>query len=158
MKMLRRSGIAALAILALVTAAWAIQPGTSGTDKRLQQSGERSGVLIQVNNTATSVGAQTGTATLNAAGSGVITTPSIAITADSEYALTLTNSMIEAGDVVLASANLGSSAVGSIYVAEVKPAAGSVLIRVRNASGATTLAGTIQIRFLVIKQSALGSD
>lgn len=153
-----RIGLIAGALALSIGAALAIQPGTSGTEKRFQQQGLRSGVLIQANNTATSVGAQTGTATLNAAGSGVITTPSVAITADSEYALTLTNSMIEAGDVVLASTNLGSATVGKVYVAEVKPAAGSVLIRVRNASGASTLDGTIQVRFVVIKQNANGSD
>lgn len=150
--------IGALASIALAGAAFAIQPGTTGTEKNFQQQGLRSGVLIQKNNTATATGAQTATATLNSSGSGVITTASLAIPADSDYALTLTNDMIAAADVVLASVGMVSATVGKPYVAEVTESAGSVLIRIRNASGATTLDGTLKIKFLVVKQSVLGSD
>jgi hypothetical protein len=157
MKMLRRSGIAALAVLALVTAAWAIQPGTSGTDKGLQQSGVRSGVLIQLNNAAT---ASAGAATLNAAGSGVITTESLSSAAGSPYTLTLTNSMVAAADLVFATVQNGTNTGGDPYIQAVTPAAGSVVIRVGSATTtvSSALNGTLKIGFLIIKQSALGSD
>jgi len=157
MKMLRRSGIAALAILALVTAAWAIQPGTSGTDKRLQQSGERSGVLIQVNNTAT---ASAGAATLNAAGSGIITTEALSSAAGSPYTLTLTNNMVAAGDLVFATVQNALNTAGNPYIKTVTPAAGSVVIVVGNSTENSSAAfnNTLKIGFLIIKQSALGSD
>lgn len=155
---LRHALIGIVALAGFATAAWAIQPGTTGTEKRFQEQGLRSGVLIQKNNTATAtVAGSSGTATLNAAGSGVITTGSVATTADSDWSLTLTNNMIAAADIVLASVNLGTS-VGKPYISEVTPGAGSVVIKVRNASGASTMNGTIQIRFLVVKQSANGSD
>ena len=157
MKMLRRSGIAALAVFALVTAAWAIQPGTSGTEKRYQQSGVRVGVEIQLNNTATASG---GAVTLNAAGSGVITTESLSSAAGSPYTLTLTNNMVAAADVVLATVQNGTNTGGDPHIMAVTPAAGSVVIRVGNDTAAVSSAlnGTLKIGFLIIKQSALGSD
>lgn len=145
---------AALAFMG-ASAAYAIQPGTSGTEKRFQQQGLRSGVLIQKNNTAT---AAAGAATLNAAGSGVITSESITTAAGSDYTLTLTNNMIAAGDVVLGAVNLGSSTGGDPAFKSVTPAAGSAVFIIRNTTGSTSFNGTIQVRFLVIKQSATGSD
>ena len=157
MKMLRRSGIAALAVFALVTAAWAIQPGTSGTEKRLQQSGERTGVLIQLNNTGTASG---GAVTLNAAGSGIITSESLSSAAGSPYTLTLTNNMVAAADLVFATVQNGTNTGGDPYILAVTPAAGSVAIKVGNdtANVSTAFNGTLKIGFLIIKQSALGSD
>lgn len=148
---------AAVAMLALSAAAYAIQPGTTGTEKRFQQQGLRSGVLIQANNTAT---ATAGAATLNAAGSGVITSEALTTIAGSDYTLTLTNNMIAATDIVLATAALGTSTVGVLGVKTITPAAGSVVIIVRNETGnnQNTLNGTIKIGFTVIKQSANGSD
>lgn len=158
MRSIRSALIAAGLALALAGPALAIQPGTTGTEKRFQEQGLRSGVLIQKNNTAEATGAQTATATLNAAGSGVITTASIAIPADSDYSLTLTNTMIEAGDIVFVSVWKGTALAGSMQVSEVAPSAGSVVIKVRNATGGTTTDGTYKIGFWVLKQSANGSD
>ena len=157
MKMLRRSGIAALAVFALVTVAWAIQPGTSGTEKRLQQSGERTGVLIQLNNTGTASG---GAVTLNAAGSGIITTEALSSAAGSPYTLTLTNNMVAAADLVFATVQNGTNTGGDPYLKTVTPGAGSVVIVVGNTTEvvSTALNGTLKIGFLIIKQSALGSD
>lgn len=156
MKMLRPFGFAAIALLAAATVAWAIQPGTTGTQKTYQNMGVRSGVLIQKNNTAT---ATAGAATLNSAGSGIVTSEALVTLAGSDYTLTLTNDMIAAADIVLPTVQYGSATTGSPWIARVTPAAGSVVIVVRN--GATTdavLNGTIKIGFLVIKQSVTGSD
>lgn len=147
--------VAIASLLAMVGAAYAVQPGTTGTEKRFQEQGLRSGVLLQKNNTAT---ASSGAATLNAAGSGIVTSESISTAAGSNYTLTLTNNMIEAGDVVLASVRLGSSTNGEPMVESVTPAAGSVVIIVRNNHGSAAFNGTIKIGFLVVKQNANGSD
>lgn len=155
--MIRRILLAALLVPALCASAWAIQPGTSGTEKRFQEQGLRSGVLLQKNNTAT---ATAGAATLNAAGSGVITSESLTTAAGSEYTLTLTNNMVEAGDVVLAATNLGTATTGNPTIKSVTPAAGSVVIVVGNSNENSPAAfnGTIQVRFMVMKQNANGSD
>jgi hypothetical protein len=157
MKMLRRSGIAALAVLALVTVAWAIQPGTDGTDKRNQNMGIRSAVLIQETNNAT---ASAGAVTLNAAGSGIITTEALSSSAGSPYTLTLTNNMVAATDIVLASVQNGLNTAGNPYIKTITPAAGSVVIVVGNSTENSSAAfnNTLKISFLIIKQSALGSD
>lgn len=157
MKMHRYLATAAIALFAFAGVAWAIQPGTTGTEKRYQDSGFRTAVQIQKNNTATASG---GAATLNAAGSGVITTESLSSAAGSPYTLTLTNNMIAAADVVLASVQNGSNTAGNPYIRRVTPAAGSVVITVGNSTENTPASfnGTLKISFLVIKQSTLGSD
>lgn len=156
--MIKRLALGTAAAIGIcIAAAWAIQPGTSGTEKQWQNSGFRTGVLIQKNNTAT---ASAGAATLNAAASGVVTTESLTTVAGSDYTLTLTNNMIAATDIVLASVGNGSNSGGAPNLRAVTPAAGSVAIVVRNGQTVidTSLNGTLKIGFVVIKQSALGSD
>lgn len=154
MRNLIRAG-AVIAALVAAVAAHAIQPGTTGTEKRFQQQGLRSGVLIQKNGTAS---ATAGAATLNAAGSGVITSESLTTAAGSNYTLTITNNMVAAADVVLASVQLGTSTQGEPLVESITPAAGSVVILVRNNHGSDAFNGTIKVSFLVVKQSTNGSD
>ena len=154
--MLKRLLLGTVAAASLVAVAYAIQPGTDGTEKRFQKQGVKVGVLECVNNTAT---ATSNAATLNAAGCGVITTESLTTLAGSDYLLTLTNSMIAAADVVLVTVGYGTATTGSPMVNRVTPAAGSVAIRIRN--GGTTdavLNGTLKIGFVVVKQSPLNSD
>ena len=93
--------------------------------------------------------AAAGAATLNAE-SGVITSESLTTAAAAEYTLTLTNSKVAAGDVVVASVATGTNTKAPIYVTEVVPAAGSVVIKVRN-DNAAALDGTIKIAFVVFK-------
>lgn len=145
---------AVLAVLAAsALAAQAIQPGTTGTEKRFQEQGLRSGVLIQKNNTAT---ATAGAATLNAAGSGIITSESLTTANGSNYTLTLTNNMIAAADIVLGSVALGTATTGEPTLQSITPAAGSVVFVVRN--NGTLFNGTIKVSFVVIKQSLNGAD
>lgn len=156
--MIKRLALGSAAAIGIcIAAAWAIQPGTTGTEKQWQQSGFRTGVLIQKNNTATSSAAAV---TLNAAGSGVITTEALTTLAGSDYTLTLTNNMIAAADIVLATVNNGTNTGGAPNLRAITPAAGSVAIVVRNGQTVidTALNGTLQIRFVVVKQSANGSD
>ncbi len=108
--MTKRLLLGTVVALALGAAAYAIQPGTDGTEKRFQNQGLRSAVLIQENLTAT---ASSNAATLNAAGSGIITTESLTTAAGSDYTLTLTNNMVAAADIVFATVQLGTSTVGN---------------------------------------------
>lgn len=155
--MMRKLLIAAGAIALIATAAYAIQPGTTGTNKQNQNSGFRTGVLIQKNNTATASG---GAATLNAAGSGIITTEALATAAGSSYTLTLTNNMIGASDLVFATVQYGTSTVGQPYIKRVTPSANQVVIQVGNATeeSSSVFNGTLKIGFFVLKQSANGQD
>jgi hypothetical protein len=142
-------------LVASALVAYAIQPGTTGTEKQFQEQGLRSGVLIQKNNTAT---ASAGAATLNAAGSGIVTSESLTTAAGSNYTLTLTNNMVAAADIVFATVQLGTSTTGEPMVESITPAANSVVILVRNNHGSAAFNGTIKIGFLVLKQSVLGAD
>lgn len=153
---MKMRGLLVFGVLAAsVAAALAVQPGTTGTEKRFQEMAVRSAVITQKNNTAT---ATAGAATLNSAGSGIITSEALTTIGGSDYTLTLTNNMIGAGDVVLASVQNGTNTAGALFLGPVQPAAGSVVITVRNGSGQGSLNGTIKIGFMVVKQSALGSD
>jgi len=161
MKMLRRSGIAALALLALVTAAWAIQPGTSGTYKATQQQGVRVGVLECFNNAGTSSG---GAVTLNGTGlnpssCGTITTEALTTLVGSDYTLTMTNNLVAAKDIILASVQNGTNTAGAPILRTITPAAGSVAFVIRNgASTDATMNGSLKVNFYIIKQSAHDSD
>ena len=153
----RLTGLVAVAsLLGSIAIGWAVQPGTTGTEKQFQEMGLRSGVLIQRNRVAT---ATAGAATLNEAGSGVITSEALVTAANALYTLTLTNNMVGAADIVLASVAYGTATTGSPVVTRITPAAGSVVIIVRNGvTGDAALNGTIKVSFLVIKQSANDAD
>lgn len=94
--------------------------------------------------------ATAGAATL-AKMAGVITSESLTTAAGSDYVLTLTNSVIAAGDLVFASADNGTNTTEGLAVNRITPASGSVTIRIRNTHASAALNGTIKISFLVVK-------
>jgi len=94
--------------------------------------------------------ATAGAATLNKT-QGAITSESITTAAGSDYVLTLTNSAIAAADMVIATVQNGTNTTEGLSVQRVQPAAGSVVIRVRNTHASSALNGTIVVKFLVIK-------
>jgi hypothetical protein len=102
--------------------------------------------------TVTSVGTSgTGTATLSKT-SGKITTPTgITTAAGATHVLTLTNTKIAAGDIVLVTVGKGTATTGTPTVADVTPAAGSVVITIQNIHASAALNGSIAVGFLVIK-------
>lgn len=156
---LRRTLIAlAVAAVALVPiAALAIQPGTSGTNKENQQSGFRIGALVMKNGAAT---AASGAATLDNHHAGVITSESLTTTAGSDYTLTLTSNAVTASDIILWSVERGTSTTGDPEAKAVEMGAGTAIFRVLNATNRIVSAfnGQIRIKFVIVKQSALGSD
>jgi hypothetical protein len=99
--------------------------------------------------TATATGTTTATATLNA-GRGVITSAALTTAAAGTYVLTLTNSAILAGSVVLASVGYGTATTGSPAITHVDVSAGSVVINVQNLHASAALNGTIKIDFVVV--------
>jgi hypothetical protein len=99
-----------------------------------------------VNGTATS-GAVTVTGKV-----GKITSESLTTAKDAAYTLTMTNTDIVAGDIVLASVALGDSTTGVPVLGTIKPAAGSCVFLVHNKdTGSAAFNGTIVISYLVIK-------
>jgi hypothetical protein len=94
--------------------------------------------------------ATAGAATLNKA-AGTITSEALTTAAGSAYTLTITNSAIAAADQVMASVSNGTNTQGQLVVETVTPAAGSVVIVVRNRHSSEALNGTIKIAFVAIK-------
>lgn len=88
-------------------------------------------------------------ATLNS-GYGVITSEALVTAAGAFYSLTLTNSAIAATDIVLVTVNHGTNTTQGLAVGKVAPAAGSVVIDIKN-TNAGALNGTIKIGFVVVK-------
>lgn len=91
-----------------------------------------------------------GAATLNKA-SGVITSEDLTTAADASYALTLTDSVIEAGDVVVASVQLGTATEGTPQVVSVTVTASTAVIVVKNIHATQAFNGNIKIAFAVFK-------
>jgi hypothetical protein len=95
--------------------------------------------------------ATAGAATL-AALQGKVTSEALVTAQNAIYTLTLTNSQIAAGDIVLASVSNGTNTQGSPVVTRISPAAGSVVILVANLhASAQAFNGTIVVSFMVIK-------
>ena len=81
---------------------------------------------------------------------GVITTEALTTAAGAEYTMTLTNDLIRADSVVMASVASGTNTTAGLVVAEVTPAAGSCTIKVKNTHASSALDGTIVISFAVL--------
>ncbi len=96
--------------------------------------------------------ASAGAATLNKM-SGVVTTSALTTAAGATYTLTLTNSSIAVGDMVLASVGLGTATAGTPVITSVTPGAGSVVVIVQNIHASAAVDGTLKIAFAVIKAS-----
>ena len=109
---------------------------------------EKQGLIGAALSTATaSAGATSGSATLNTS-SGKVTTDTATGAAGAIYTLTLTNSVIEATDIVLCSVAGGGT--GQPGVSTVTPAAGSCTIVIENLGGSAFNAALV-ISFFVVK-------
>ena len=84
---------------------------------------------------------------------GKITSETLTTAQNAFYTLTITNSEIRATDIVMASVANGTNTQGTPMIVRVTPAAGSLVIIVRNAhASAEALNGT-----LVVSYAALGA-
>lgn len=112
------------------------------------------GLRIQTDQVSLGVGTKTASATAGAATlnqpSGVVTSEALTTAAAATYTLTLTNSKIAATDIVLASVGNGTNSAGTPDLCSVTPAAGSVVIVVRNSHASAALNGTLKIAFAVV--------
>lgn len=86
---------------------------------------------------------------------GTITTDTTSLAAGASAEFTVTNTLVEIGDVVVVSQRSGSSNVagvaGTTAVYVVTVAAGSFILSVQNSSSTTAETGAIIINFAVIK-------
>lgn len=86
-------------------------------------------------------------ATINHTG-GVITTESLTTAAGATYSMVLTNNVIAANSIVLAS--VYTSGAGDPIITSITPAAGSATIRVKNDHASAALNATLVISFVVL--------
>lgn len=94
--------------------------------------------------------ATAGAATLSKM-AGVVTSEALTTAAGADYTLTLTNTVVAAGDIVLASVDNGTNTTVGLAVNRVTAGAGSATILIRNTHASAALNGTIKISFLVVK-------
>lgn len=115
-----------------------------------EQYGAANPTSIAVDTGTKTATATAGAATLNK-NAGVITSESLTTASGAEWTLTLTNSTIAAADQVYASVQNGTNTTAMPYITTVAPAAGSVVIKVRNGHASVALNGTVKVSFLVVK-------
>lgn len=94
------------------------------------------------------VTAVAGAATTNK-GNAVVTSEALTTAAAAIYTLTVTDALIAATSIVMASVQFGTSTTGDPIVTQVTPAAGSVVIKVKNDHATAALNGTIKVSFIV---------
>lgn len=106
---------------------------------------------VEVGSGTRTAAATAGAATL-AKPAGKITSEALTTAAGASYTLTLTNSEIDAADIVLASVQLGTATEGTPQIVTVTVTANTAVIVVKNIHATEAFDGTIVISFLVIKQ------
>lgn len=97
--------------------------------------------------------ASSGAATLTAL-QGKVTSEVLTTAQNAIYTLTITDKMIEAADVVMASVANGTNTQGTPMIGKVSPAAGSLVIEVINKHAtAQAFNGTVVVSFQAFKAS-----
>lgn len=98
---------------------------------------------------ASTATATSGAATCNYARC-VVTSESLTTASAAFYTLTLTNSKVTANSIVLVSVGNGTNTTVAPAVASVTPAAGSVVITIKNANASSALNGTLKVSAVVL--------
>jgi len=111
------------------------------------------GVLVTQGQTAVTQASSITTGVTCSAYSGVITTVSQTVAAGAEAEFTVTNTLVEATDVVVACIKTHTSA-GSFIVATSAVAAGSFKLHLTNLHASTAGNNVLVINFLVLKATA----
>lgn len=135
-----------LALVALALFGGALAFGQAGSPAVLRPPGGLA--LDSGTKTATAVA---GAATLNKFSGKVTSETGITTAAGADYVLTLTNSAIAAADMVFASVSQGTNTTEGLAINRITPAAGSVVIRVRNTHASAALNGSVVVSFWVLK-------
>ena len=103
-------------------------------------------------NSGTSTSAA-GAVTLNTQG-GVITTETLTTASQATYTLTISNSLVAATDLVFVSIQNGTNTTGAPVVESVTPGAGTITVKIFNATTTTSpLGGSLKVSFLDFKAS-----
>lgn len=111
------------------------------------------GVLVRQGQTAVTQASSITTGVTCSAYSGVITTVSQTVAAGAEAEFTVTNTLVEATDVVVACIKTHTSA-GSFIVATSAVAAGSFKLHLTNLHASTAGNNVLVINFIVLKATA----
>lgn len=111
------------------------------------------GVLVTQGQTAVTQASSITTGVTCSAYSGVITTVSQTVAAGAEAEFTVTNTLVEATDVVVACIKTHTSA-GSFTVATSAVAAGSFKLHLTNLHASTAGNNVLVINFIVLKATA----
>jgi hypothetical protein len=111
------------------------------------------GVLVTQGQTAVTQASSITTGVTCSAYSGVITTVSQTVAAGAEAEFTVTNTLVEATDVVVACIKTHTSA-GSFIVATSAVAAGSFKLHLTNLHASTAGNNVLVINFVVLKATA----
>jgi hypothetical protein len=111
------------------------------------------GVLVTQGQTAVTQASSITTGVTCSAYSGVITTVSQTVAAGAEAEFTVTNTLVEATDVVVACIKTHTSA-GSFIVATSAVAAGSFKLHLTNLHASTAGNNVLVINFIVLKATA----
>jgi len=124
---------------------------TTGSAKLSNRQALAVGVLeVSMPNTGTAI---SGAVTLNQ-GAGFITSESLSTAAGATYALTLTNSFIDANTMIFGTSALGTATQGTADVTTTIDGAGSATINVKNIDATNAFNGTILIGFFLVRKAA----
>lgn len=136
----------------LASPTWSIfqSSGDAGSFTTVTASGLVTAGQAKVDTGTKTAAASAGAATLNK-NAGRITSEALTTAGLADYTLTLTNSQIAAADQVLVNVGNGTNTQGDAVVGTVTPAAGSVVIIIRNAHATQALNGTLIVSFVVFK-------
>lgn len=135
-----------------------ITNAATGGNPSLSATGGDTNVAMQLTSKGTGLvlvgGTGTGTSTASAATvstqKGVVTSESLTTAAGASWDLTLTNTKIAAGNVVVASVQNGTNTQGIPVVGVVTPGSGSAVIQVFNLHASQAFNGTIKVSFMVL--------
>lgn len=113
------------------------------------------GLRLNASQLSLGKGTQTASATAGAATlhqpQGKITSEALTTAAAANYTLTLTNEKIVATDLVFVSVAYGTATAGTPVVSRVTPAAGSVVIVIKNDHASAAFDGTLVVSYFVVK-------
>lgn len=112
-----------------------------------------SGPVVSEAGFTAGTGTKTATATAGAATlskvSGVVTSEALTTAAAAAYTLTITNTLVSATSIVLASVCFGTSTTGVPVISRITPGANSIVIVITNEHASAALNGTIKVSFVV---------
>lgn len=128
----------------MLSSAAAFAACCDGTDSRMQNQ------QVSIGRLELGMGTATGNSVTINNGSGVITTAALTTAAGATQAVTLTNSNIAVGDIVLAQVDPNGSA-GTPVVANVAITAGQAVITLQNIHASAALNSAVKVYFQLIK-------